>query len=134
MHDPRSLPADRAAAERELYEQVGYVRCQCDAARATLLDLERSKVELLARQDEVARQIEVVRAEIEARRKELEERLGVWCGLDELDLRTGATDLIKRVDAVRSSLTYRVAAMALAVVNKVRRFVTLQWLRGGRPS
>lgn len=131
MPDPRSLPADQAAAERALHERVGYVRCEVEAARARVTELERTKADLLSRQDELSRQIEVVQGEVDERRRELEERLGAWCSLDDVDQRLGV-DVIKRIDGVRSSVSYRLTAGFLMVVNKVRRLVTLQWLRGPR--
>lgn len=132
MHDPRSLPADQVAAERELYEQVGYLRCQVDEARARLDELERTKVDLAARRIEMQRQVAVLEEEVALRRQELAERLGLWCSLDDIDQRTGATDIIKKIDAVRSSTTYRLAAGMLRIVNVVRGFVTLRWLRGAK--
>jgi chromosome segregation ATPase len=124
------MPADQAAHERELHERVGYVRCQLDEAREKLQQLEASLADHVRRREEVSRQIDVVRAEIAVRRRELTDRLGEWCALDDIDQRTSATDAFKKIDAVRSSLTYRVTVVALAAINKVRSLVTLQWLRG----
>ena len=136
MQDPRQLPIDPlpmdpAAAERELHEQVGYVRCQLDAVRARLAELQRRKDQLEHHlQHELEPQLEVVQSEVDARRKEIEERLGEWCALDELDQRHMlSAALIKRVDAIRTSSTYRITAALLLVVNKARRIVTLSWLR-----
>jgi hypothetical protein len=129
MPDPRPVPADQAAKERELHERVGYVRCQVDHARDELRDLEATLADHVRQGEEMSRQLEVVRAHIAVRRQELTERLGEWCALDDIDQRTSATDAFKKIDAVRSSLTYRVTAALLAAINRIRSLVTLQWLR-----
>jgi len=130
MHDPRPTPIDPGGMERDLHEEVGYARCQLDQAVAKLRETEQRRDELAGRCTELARQIEVVDAEVAALRRRLLDRLGAWCSLDELDQRA-SSDVIRRIDAVRGSSTYRITAGVLHLLNKVRRFVTLQWLRGG---
>ena len=115
--------------EREAHESVGYARCEVDTARARLRELERTRDDLVRRQQEATRQIDFVQREVDDRRRELAERLGAWCALDDLDQRTIASDFIRKVDAVRASRTYRITAGVLRVVNRARYFVTFGWLR-----
>ncbi|MBL8748266.1 MAG: hypothetical protein JNK78_03835 [Planctomycetes bacterium] len=132
MQDPRSSQTDHAA-ERELHERVGYVRCEVDAARGRLRELERIRDDLLRKKQELVRQVEFVQRDVDERRRELAERLGSWCALDDLDQRTIASDFIRKVDAVRTSRTYRITAGVLHVVNRVRYYATFRWLRGPSP-
>lgn len=119
--------------ERDLHEEVGYARCQMDDAKAKLREVEACRDELVKRRGELMHQIEVVEAEVASLRRRLLDRLGSWCALDELDQRA-SVDLIRRIDAVRSSSTYRITAGMLRVVNVLHRVVTLQWLRGSKTS
>lgn len=125
MEAPRHSSAEEVANARELHERIGYARCQLDAARDDLDALLRSRQDL-------ERQVQVVRSEIEALRRELAERLADWCSLDELDQRhEHAAAFLNRVESVRSSATYRITAALLAAINRARAVATLRWLRRG---
>lgn len=126
------MPSEGAKSDSTLFEQIGYTRREVDEARARLRELERTRDELRGRRDELARQIEFVQGETDALRKQLAERLGTWCQWDDADQRAASVELVRRVDEVRSSTTYRLTAGLLLVVNKVRRFVTFAWLRGAK--
>lgn len=132
MPDPRSLPSEDAAAEREVYERIGYTRREVEEARARLRELERNRDELRSRKEDLSRQIDVVRAEVEALRAQLTERLGAFCALDDVDQRTASVEIVRRIEAIRASATYRITAGVLAVVNRLRGVVTFAWLFGKR--
>ena len=108
------------AADRELFERVGYARAEADGA-------EQALAAHRARRQELVRQNEAVDVECKQLERELLHKLSAWRKLD--DQTQNVDTQVQQFRAVTGSLTYRLAAAMLRVVNRVRRLVTFAWLR-----
>lgn len=130
MDASRQTRADEPQTESaaELHEQIGYVRCELDAAQERLAALRRDKADL-------EHQCEAAQREVAQLRHDLEQHLSAWCELDDLDQhRDKLGTALARLERIRGSLTYRAAALLLRGIHRVRAFVTFEWLRRRPPT
>ena len=92
-----------------------------DHARGAADEAERTLAALQQRQQDLRRQIGAVTAENRLLERELLQQLGQWRKLDDANQRV--EDVLPQLKTVTSSLTYRLVAGMLAVVNRVRRAI-----------
>ena len=114
MHGPERVEESTAKHARELFERIGYARCELDR-----IELELTK--LVERRQALQKHTEVVRAENETLELDLLQRLTRWQMLDDVNQRV--ENVMPQLRAVTGSLTYRLVAKMLAVVNRLRRAV-----------
>ena len=110
------------AAERDLVVRIARARADADGAEQTL-------ARLRARHQDLLRQIDVVETECRKLERELLAKLSTWCKSEYTQ--QGMEDLLPRVWAVTNSLTYRVVARLLRIVNRTLWVLTFGWLRRG---
>jgi hypothetical protein len=108
------------AAERDLFERIGYARAESDGAEQTL-------ARLRARHQDFLRQIDVVETECRRLERELLEKLSTWRKLE--NDQQGLDDVLPQVRAITTSHTYRYTAALLRIVNRTRWVLTFGWLR-----
>ncbi len=114
MDRPDRVTEESPAAERERFELIGYSRCEADEAERLLADL-RHKLQTLRSQ------IAAVEAENRTLERELLQQLGTWRKLDDANQRV--EEILPQLRVVTGSLTYRLCAGLLAVLNRGRRLL-----------
>ncbi len=112
MNRPDRIEEPMPASERELFERIGYSRCEADQVEQMLLRLRNKR-------QEMASQILAVEAENAILERELLQKLDTWKGRDEALQRV--EDVLPQIKAVTGSLTYRLVLAMLRGVNRVRR-------------
>ena len=112
MNRPDRIEEPTPATERDLFERIGYSRCEVEQAERVLSQLQ-------GKHQEMTRQIQVVEAENACIERELLRKLDTWKGRDEALQRV--EDVLPQLKAVTGSLTYRAVHALLRSVNRVRR-------------
>jgi hypothetical protein len=103
-----------------LDEQFGYQRCEIDRDQAALHKMQEQ-------QRKLKHDIQAIKNENELLESQLLQELTTWRSLD--DANTHASKVIPTINAITSSMTYRLVAAILRILRSVTRLATFGWLR-----